>query len=858
MHMPKLTAVTVSMFSLLFVLAPRAAELILPSSALERDRPVTAIYRTGLRTTGKGQLRVQWTDGYGRLVEDRTIPVELSDENEFQFPVDLRRAVAIQNELRVHFSFEGINKKGEKDHREEDASSSFIARPVDRTWWDYLIIMWQGGSAEHFKDLESVGVNAGKSSEHSQEIPVSLLSDNLRWYVENMATDFYSAYHIYRPDRPYNYTLLQTKDLYKKNPDSKEGLKRNPSFEDPAWLTRIHDRLVESTKTYSPYRPIFYNLADESGIAELAGFWDFDFSDHSLSAMREWLRGRYGTLAALNTQWETGFSTWDSVTPDTTREAMKRPGDNFSSWADFKEWMDISFAGALKMGVDAIHSVDSSAYVGIEGAQMPGWGGYDYYRLSNTLQAMEPYDIGSNIEIIRSINPKMAFVTTAFGQGPWEKQRLWYELLHGSRGHIIWDEKGDIVKADGSLGPRGEDVAQSWRELRGGIGALLINSARQAGPIAIHYSQASMRTDWMLRQRPKGDAWMERMSWTERKDSDFLALRNSYCRLIEDEGLQYNFVAYAQVEQGELLKHGYRMLILPRSNSLSNAEAAEIKAFVRQGGTLVVDGDAGTFDEHSRRLPQSSLAELLAGSTGRGSVVKFDASNYARQRVTGAEGELHDAMLKITDGAGVKPEFAVTGDQGKPVAGIETHEFRNGAVTIVGLLSNPQMEIDDLGQPEGEDAQSFKSKERFEKPQKVRLTAPREFYAYDVRHARLLGLVKELALTVDPYEPVIIAFSPTPIPLLHVSGPARIARGETGLIGISMGNSSPAGMHVFHVDVLDPTGKHVEYFSGNVLAPGGSAAKMLPIAQSEKAGKWSVHVKDVLSGQEASADFDVF
>jgi hypothetical protein len=104
---------------------------------------------------------------------------------------------------------------------------------------------------------------------------------------------------------------------------------------------------------------------------------------------------------------------------------MKRTDDNFSSWADFKEWMDIAYARALKMGADAVHSVDPDAYVGIGGAQMPGWGGYDYYRMTQALTAIEPYDIGNNIEIIRSLNPKMAVVTTAFAHGPWEKHRVW-------------------------------------------------------------------------------------------------------------------------------------------------------------------------------------------------------------------------------------------------------------------------------------------------------------------------------------------------------------------------------------------------------------------------------------------------
>ncbi len=829
-----------------------AGELVLPSTALERDKDVTLIYRTVGQATGKGDLRVKWTDVYGRIVEDRTIPVELTDETEIRFPLDMRLAISMQNDLRVHFSFDGINKKGEKDHRAEDADVHFIAKPPERNWWDYMIIMWQGGSAEHFRSLEKVGVNAGKSSESSTALPEALLADNLRWYVENMATDFYSEYHRYRKDRPYNWSLLQAKKLYKADPESKEGLKRHPSFSDPEWLSKIHDRLVNAAQVYSPYRPIFYNLADESGIAELAGFWDFDFSDHSLDAMRTWLKTRYGTLAALNQQWASNFSSWDLVTPETTREAMKRTDDNYSSWADHKEWMDISFADALKVGVDAIHSVDPRAYVGIEGAQMPGWGGYDYARLSSTLDAMEPYDIGDNVEIIRSLNPQLAFVTTAFATGPWERHRLWYELLHGARGNIIWDEKDDIVLPNGELGPRGRDVAPYWNELRSGIGALMINSAPQSNPIAIHYSQASMRTDWMLAQRPKGDAWMDRMSWTERRNNDFLNLRNSYCRLIEDEGLQYKFVSYGQVEQGELLKGGYRVLILPHSSSLSKAEADAITDFVRQGGVLIVDGDAGTFDEHSRHLAQSSLADLFNGKAGRGKVIRMNALAYDQQRVLGTEAPLHDDMKAILSGAGIQPSYRVVDRQGKPVVGVEVHEFRNGGISLIGLDNNPPIEVDELG------PLKVKSEQRFDKAQTVRLIAPEALYAYDPRHGKELGRVKELSLTVDPYDPTILAFSPEEIPTLRVAAPERIARGTIGRIGISLNGHSAAATHVFHLEVLDSTGQPISYYSENLLARAGATEKMLPVAQNDQPGTWTIRVTDLLSGEKKSVQCQIF
>ena len=128
------------------------------------------------------------------------------------------------------------------------------------------------------------------------------------------------------------------------------------------------------------------------------------------------------------------------------------------------------------MGRKAIEEVDPEAYVNIGGGQRPGWGGYDYARITKALTAIEPYDIGNNVEIIRSLNPAMAMVSTGFANGPWEQQRVWRELFHGHRGLIIWDEKHEYVDADGQTGARGTEAAKYYNEIRNGIGALIINS----------------------------------------------------------------------------------------------------------------------------------------------------------------------------------------------------------------------------------------------------------------------------------------------------------------------------------------------------------------------------------------------
>lgn len=858
---PKLVKLASYLPLLLIPMMAVAGEIVLPSPVLERDAVVPVVYRMSQPATGHGTVAIRWSDSLGRVVEERTISVDLVDESEITFPLDTHRALAMRNEIQVHLTVEGKTLEGKADHRDEDAHATFVARPKDARWRDYEIIMWQSYPRELLPALQKIGIDAGEYSGRSQSAPESLVENNMRWYAENIGTDFYSEYHRWRPDRSVDWSFLQARAAYRKDPTNKEILKRHPSFWDPVWRTTIHDRLVDSARRNSPYRPVFYSLADESGIADLAAFWDFDLSDQSLVPMRRWLQRRYTTLAALNREWETDFAKWDAVTPLTTHEAMQRKGDNFAPWADFKEWMDISYANALKMGTDAIHEVDKDAYVAIGGAQMPGWGGYDYSRLTQALTAVEPYDIGNNVEIIRSLNPNMPMLTTAFAHGNWEKHRVWRELLHGNRGLIIWDDKQEYVGKDGKPGPRGLEAATYYNELRNGIAAQIINSESVADPIAIHYSQASMRTDWMLARRPEGDAWVNRGASKERTDNEFMRLRESWCRLIEDEGLQYNFVSYSQLEDGELLKRGYRVFVLPRSSSLSQAEVEAIRSFVANGGVVIADGEPGLFDEHSRRLPAGSLADLFAGSHdgpatvrtfGRGKAIflKTDTLNYHQDRLVNKEGPVQKLVGDLLRSNGIRPEFTISDATGQPPVGVEMHVFRNGGVRLITLLSNPQMRVDELGPPD------FRSNARFEKPVTFKLSLPSAMNVYDLRRAESLGLKRELMVKLDPYEPTIFSVAQTPITKLDVMAPAEIQRGSTARIGISCPRSS-ASAEVFHIEVTDPKGNDVPFYSENLIADHGRAIKLLPFALSDAAGTWTLRIHDMLSAQTTTETITV-
>src|SRR5215470_10711588 len=71
---------------LLWASAAWSGEIVLPAPALDRDVQIQARYRIDAPTTGRGTLIVTWTDVYSRLIEQRSIPVDLRGGLDVLFP----------------------------------------------------------------------------------------------------------------------------------------------------------------------------------------------------------------------------------------------------------------------------------------------------------------------------------------------------------------------------------------------------------------------------------------------------------------------------------------------------------------------------------------------------------------------------------------------------------------------------------------------------------------------------------------------------------------------------------------------------------------------------------------------------
>jgi len=501
--------------------------------------------------------------------------------------------------------------------------------------------------------------------------------------------------------------------------------------------------------------------------------------------------------------------------------------------------MDVAFARALEHGTEAVHRADPHAVSAIEGAQIPGWGGYDYSRLTTSVDVMELYDYGENVAMARSFNPKQIMLTTSFQKGPWEAHRVWRELLRGTRGLVLWDSYSEFVDKDGALGARGREAAPYFGAIRSGLGALLINSQPHTDPVGILYSPASRRVKWLLDRRASREDWSRRSASTEYRDDAIKTSTRQFAHALEHMGLQYRFVSSEQLRRGDLRNRDYRVLILPHAVAVGADEGREVLDFVERGGAVIADDEPGLFDEHGRRLPKPALSKVFAGPPSR-SVVGFAFGKGKGIYLAAANGrdlQNWQRLSQILDAAGVKPPFPAHRGDGRPLTDVETHSFRNGELTILALQRD------------------YLSGSDFVDRKTVIVQLPRRFSAYDLKARQPLGTTDRLEIELDPVEPVLLSLSDAPIAPPTIVGPRRASLGET--VEFTIKSNSAATQDVLHLEVVDPDGTTVGHYSGNLIASGGTAVHALPLGLNDKTGLWRLRVTDLPGGGTTTAELRV-
>jgi hypothetical protein len=837
------------------------ARIQLSAGAFERGTPVSGtLLLPRAVNPADARMAIRVTDSFGRLLVDEVMAVRDVYEPSSNAPADavvtsipFTIAVPAVQVMRHSLNLSVTGGEGAP----QTATASVLYRPSP-TWDDYVCAIWQRHNPARLPFLQDMFISGSQWNGHNPTWPDWFIDANYRWYVESTGNLIFAPYHMWMPDND-NKTFYfeQVRQAFMANRADRRLLERNPCLSNHLTGRLIDQMFTCAAKINRDYRPWFYTVADESGIANQASPFDFCFSPDCQAAFRAWLQERYPTLDALNAQWNSAFTNWGDVRGATTDESFARADENYSAWSDHKDFMDTVLCDGYARAGRAVKAVDPMARIGMGGGQGPSpVGGWDFWKLTQSLDVMENYAIGSNYELVRSFNPDSIGIHCTFGGGNWELHNLYYLFLHGDRMALVWDDPSTYVDDQGQYSPRALEAKPLYEELTGGIGMLRIASRRADDPIALYHSQANLRLHWLREVRASGRDWLERQSWSERKESRYLRLRESWIKLIEDNGYQWRMLCPEQVAQGQLKLYdpktgdGFKVLLLPEILTLSAAEAKAIADFVAAGGTVIADKTPGLYDGHCRKRDQPALAALFAAEYNpRVVLLDADLLAYYRQRLRDDRSET--AFKALVGGhlrnavGGDRRTPVVAGPDGEPVTGVEVTQWRNGEARIVAVQRNPQLFVHELGETD------YTHNKRFEKPEalQIRLTPeasmPDKACWVDIRAGKTLGAMDTHTFQLDPYMPSIFAVFPEPPQPFA----ARVDKDS-----LVIAPFAGAGMetYVYHLAFIGPDGKERLPYRANVKCGGAGGAFALPIALNDMAGTWTIRIHEVATGYRAS------
>lgn len=828
------------------------------------DASVRVSVRLSRTAPPDSALRIALVDSYRRVVAQRNLKVAGKREITTHLPASgvqsifaTVRAELCRNDKPLHI-----------------ATAQFTT--IRRTWDDFAMCVWapSGGINEYVwrqavRVLRTHGVDTITNCPTAPEYGRAVAGEDFRT-IPYMTRYFFSGD---APDRI-----------------------RKPCLTDPKYRAAERDKLTKNAQVYAPLDPLAYTLGDECFYAHRP--MDLCWSRTCIASLREYVRKQYGTIERLNSEWGTNYRSFDEVMPITLKEARERK--RYAHWVDHWLHNNFVFTDIMRFARDTIRQVDPNARVGFDGPFTTVWYlGYDWWNLMQVFNMCNVYyHQPEQVEQVRSFSRSGMLLGLWYGGymygGFWGAQRReeqfqrwapWYVLLHDFNS-VWWFASfcgsgggGTEVGISPSLIPY---PAFAWheeevREIKSGIGKLLLQAHRQHDGIAIHYSQPSIHLATLLNYFGSAINAQRGAMW-----------------LLEDIGVQYDFVSSDQIRTKMLNRGKYRVLILPLSQAVSTEEARAIREFVKNGGVVIADVRPGVADGHGKLWASNGMLELfginwdgelsapkrisvkLRGQyatahfegdeielnadasvkltsaralftidnvplvihrrLGRGAVIllNFPYSAYSGLRFNVSGDALRKLMAALLRAHDVRPQVSIRALDGGYVPALEVVRFSSGDAQFIAVLKRPV--------------------KRDEEAQYVLVRLNAMAHVYDVRRGRYLGRQREWMASIAPARAEIWAALPYRVKAIRISLPRTPAM-RGGAINASVRVETSGGMPhhtVLHIEVLRPDGNPVQCLSRNIVMQQSMAQVRIPLALNDPSGTWVIKVTDVVTKLSAS------
>lgn len=394
---------------------------------------------------------------------------------------------------------------------------------------------------------------------------------------------------------------------------------RKPCLTDPEVMKVVADTYTKAAETAGRYSTAHYHLGSESELTNPRKEQEVCFSPTCIAHFREYLKGQYGTVTALNDEYGTAHEDWDDVEQVDFMTAIQT--DRFPLWVDFRRSMDTVWADSFVRAKDVINRVVPNAKVGTEAAddpghqprKIPGLGGDDWWKLAKAQSLNVPYFVPVQLDVLRDFADPGTLTGTTYGgytgvfraerKGDWHRWLAWYALLRYEIGSVhIWrgsaTQQGELVGTtvapDLSWFDFMDESLAALHEIADGIGKLILAMDRPDDGIAVLYSQPSMLMANLSREFPQ--------RW------DSLA---AVGMIFPESNFQYRYITPEQLAGGVLEEDGFRLLYLPYCQGLSHKEVERVRAFVNSGGSVIGDLRPAVGDEHGKLHGKGVLDDVF-------------------------------------------------------------------------------------------------------------------------------------------------------------------------------------------------------------------------------------------------------
>ena len=355
------------------------------------------------------------------------------------------------------------------------------------------------------------------------------------------------------------------------------------------------------------------------------------YCEHSIRKFISWLQKRYGKLEELNNSWFRKYTSWDQVMPPS----------RFGTSADMMDWRRFwlyNIADWLKERVSAARRgapgkiiqshAACSAYMGAQNE-----GGLGNELGDEFLLAKEVDVFGFSSFPLRSIMEDhiIEHMINAEIIAESSREKLFYQVeLQGGA------FKGGLL---GSLVPSAEDIRQ-WNLnviASGGKGVIywqyspepagmespgfgLVNANSSDTPRSLSAADCARRFNQKYlteakRVLPQNGIYLSRTSdlltYAVREETKYNHSFKGIYKILLDRGIPVRFIHEDYLDK--IMSEKLKALYLPMTLALSDKEKALLIKFAYDGGTLIVEGCTGMYNENGKMDMSFSFLHSLFG-----------------------------------------------------------------------------------------------------------------------------------------------------------------------------------------------------------------------------------------------------